>query len=154
MPYYWAGLKAYDLVAGTQGLTISRYTTPAESRRQFPTLAEHGPDKSSLKGTVSAHYAWEFTSILALLRSVRCRPTGTCADGMKTEPHCNLARTTDEILTYVHNAWLMVGMCLVQIVYYDGQFDDSRLNVSLACTAAMAGATVLNYTEVTRLLKV
>lgn len=46
-------------------------------------------------------------------------------------------------------------MCIVvQIVYYDGQFDDSRLNVSLACTAAMAGATVLNYAEVTRLIKV
>jgi hypothetical protein len=42
----------------------------------------------------------------------------------------------------------------VQIVYYDGQFDDSRLNVSLACTAALAGAAVLNYAEVTQLLKV
>jgi glycerol-3-phosphate dehydrogenase len=28
------------------------------------------------------------------------------------------------------------------IVYQDGQFDDSRLNVSLACTAAHAGAAV------------
>ena len=52
MPYYWAGLKAYDLVAGTQGLTLSRYTTPAESLRQFPTLAAQGPKGSSLKGTV------------------------------------------------------------------------------------------------------
>ena len=43
---------------------------------------------------------------------------------------------------------------MAQIVYYDGQFDDSRLNVSLACTAAMAGATVLNYAEVTRVIKV
>lgn len=42
----------------------------------------------------------------------------------------------------------------MQIVYYDGQFDDSRLNVSLACTAALAGAAVLNYAEVTQLLKV
>ena len=43
---------------------------------------------------------------------------------------------------------------VVQIVYYDGQFDDSRLNVSLACTAALAGAAIVNYTEVTELLKV
>ncbi len=42
----------------------------------------------------------------------------------------------------------------MQIVYYDGQFDDSRLNVSLACTAALAGAAIVNYTEVTELLKV
>ncbi|KAK2080209.1 hypothetical protein QBZ16_000062 [Prototheca wickerhamii] len=39
------------------------------------------------------------------------------------------------------------------IVYYDGQFNDARLAVSLAVTAALAGATVLNYAEVTGLLK-
>lgn len=54
VPYYWAGLKAYDLVAGTQGLTMSRYVSPAESQRQFPTLAETGPGGNSLKGTVSS----------------------------------------------------------------------------------------------------
>ena len=42
----------------------------------------------------------------------------------------------------------------VQIVYYDGQFDDARLNVTLAVSAAQAGATTTNYTEVTELLKV
>ena len=42
----------------------------------------------------------------------------------------------------------------LQIVYYDGQFDDARMNVTLATSAALAGATVLNYTEVIRLLKV
>ena len=52
VPYYWAGLKAYDLVAGTQGLTLSRYVTPAESLRQFPTLAARGPAGATLKGTV------------------------------------------------------------------------------------------------------
>jgi hypothetical protein len=52
VPYYWAGLKAYDLVAGTQGLTLSRYATPGESLRQFPTLAACGPGGATLKGTV------------------------------------------------------------------------------------------------------
>jgi glycerol-3-phosphate dehydrogenase len=42
----------------------------------------------------------------------------------------------------------------MQIVYYDGQFDDARLNVTLAISAAQVGATTLNYTEVTELLKV
>ena len=42
----------------------------------------------------------------------------------------------------------------MQIVYYDGQFNDARLNVALAQTAALAGATVLNYTEVKDLIKV
>eukprot|EP00884_Botryococcus_braunii_P011342 jgi/Botrbrau1/20208/Bobra.31_1s0005.1 len=90
VPFYWAGLKAYDLVAGTQGLTMSRFVTSRESRREFPTLAARGPGGYSLKGT---------------------------------------------------------------ILYYDGQFNDSRLNVTLAATAAAAGASVLNYADVTKLLK-
>ncbi len=42
----------------------------------------------------------------------------------------------------------------VQIMYYDGQFDDARYNVALACTAAAAGGVVANYTEVKELIKV
>lgn len=38
------------------------------------------------------------------------------------------------------------------VVYYDGQMNDSRLNVGLACTAALAGASVLNHAEVVSLL--
>ena len=40
------------------------------------------------------------------------------------------------------------------IVYHDGQFNDSRLAVVLACTAAAAGAAVVNHCEAVRLLKV
>jgi glycerol-3-phosphate dehydrogenase len=39
------------------------------------------------------------------------------------------------------------------VVYYDGQMNDSRLNVGLACTAAVVGAAVLNYAEVVSLIK-
>jgi glycerol-3-phosphate dehydrogenase len=39
------------------------------------------------------------------------------------------------------------------VVYYDGQFDDSRLAVNLAQTAMEQGATLLNYFKVTGLLK-
>lgn len=42
----------------------------------------------------------------------------------------------------------------MQILYFDGQFDDARLGVTLACTAAAAGAATINYTEVVRLIKV
>ena len=34
------------------------------------------------------------------------------------------------------------------ILYFDGQFDDTRLAVELAATAALQGATVLNYSKV------
>ncbi|PRQ58742.1 putative glycerol-3-phosphate dehydrogenase [Rosa chinensis] len=39
------------------------------------------------------------------------------------------------------------------VVYYDGQMNDARLNVGLACTAAIAGAAVLNHAEVISFLK-
>ena len=39
------------------------------------------------------------------------------------------------------------------VLYYDGQFDDARMNVSLALTAAHEGAAVANHLEVTALLK-
>jgi glycerol-3-phosphate dehydrogenase len=91
VPYYWAGLKAYDLVAGTRALSWSHFVPPARAKAAFPTLCEsRHTDDRSLKGT---------------------------------------------------------------IVYYDGQFNDSRLAVALACTAAASGAAVLNHAEVTGLLK-
>lgn len=37
------------------------------------------------------------------------------------------------------------------VLYYDGQFDDSRLLIDLALTADEQGATLLNYTRVTGL---
>jgi glycerol-3-phosphate dehydrogenase len=39
------------------------------------------------------------------------------------------------------------------VVYYDGQFDDSRLLINLVQTAAERGATLLNYSPVTALTK-
>ncbi|VFQ92467.1 unnamed protein product [Cuscuta campestris] len=39
------------------------------------------------------------------------------------------------------------------VVYYDGQMNDSRLNVSIALSAALAGASVLNHAEVVSLLR-
>lgn len=39
------------------------------------------------------------------------------------------------------------------VLYYDGQFDDARMAVSLALTCEDLGGTVLNYIKVTGLLK-
>ena len=89
IPYYWSGLKLYDLVAGRQLLHLSRFYSAKQSKDLFPTLSQNDHGRS-LKGTV---------------------------------------------------------------VYYDGQFDDSRFNVMLACTAALAGAAVLNHAEVVALYK-
>jgi glycerol-3-phosphate dehydrogenase len=39
------------------------------------------------------------------------------------------------------------------VVYYDGQFDDTRLLINLVTTAAEQGATLINYVRVTGLTK-
>ena len=39
------------------------------------------------------------------------------------------------------------------VVYYDGQFDDTRLLINMVATAAEQGATLLNYAKVTALSK-
>src|SRR5437588_3022278 len=39
------------------------------------------------------------------------------------------------------------------VIYFDGQFDDSRLLINLVATACEHGATLLNYVEVTGLTK-
>jgi glycerol-3-phosphate dehydrogenase len=39
------------------------------------------------------------------------------------------------------------------VVYYDGQFDDTRFLINLVATAAAQGATLLNYAKVTSLSK-
>ncbi|KAK5996800.1 Protein TISP38 [Cladobotryum mycophilum] len=82
-PYMWIGTKAYDLLAGSQGIETSYAMTKSQALAKFP-----------------------------LLRSDN-----------------------------------MVGA----LVYYDGQHNDSRMNVSLALTASLYGATVLNHVEVTGL---
>lgn len=38
------------------------------------------------------------------------------------------------------------------VVYYDGQHNDTRMNLLIALTACQAGATISNYTEVVRLI--
>ncbi|TDZ17429.1 Glycerol-3-phosphate dehydrogenase [Colletotrichum orbiculare MAFF 240422] len=84
-PYFWAGTKAYDLLAGSQGLESSYYMSKSKALDAFPMLRRDN----------------------------------------------------------------MVGA----LIYYDGQHNDSRMNVSLALTAALYGATVANHVEVTSLEK-
>ncbi len=64
-------------------------------------------------------------------------------------PSKNLSRKkTLELLPTIESEGLKGG-----VIYFDGQFDDSRLAVNLAQTALDQGASVLNYAKVTGLLK-
>lgn len=84
-PYMWMGTKAYDMLAGDQGLEKSYYMSRSKALAKLPML----------------------------------------------------------------NSEKLIGA----LVYYDGQHNDSRMNVSLALTASLYGATMLNHVEVTGLQK-
>lgn len=84
-PYFWAGTKFYDFLAGSENIETSYFLTRSKALDAFPMLK-----KDNLWGA---------------------------------------------------------------LVYYDGAHNDSRMNISLAMTAALYGATLLNYMEVTGLEK-
>ncbi len=84
-PYFWAGTKMYDWLAGSEGIETSYFLTKSKALDAFPMLR-----KDSVIGA---------------------------------------------------------------LVYYDGAHNDSRMNVSIAATAALYGATMVNHMEVTSLTK-
>lgn len=84
-PYFWAGTKAYDFLAGSENIESSYFLTRSKALEAFPMLRKD-------------------------------------------------------------NLW---GAC----VYYDGAHNDSRMNVCLAMTGALYGATIVNHLEVTSLEK-
>ena len=92
LPWYYCGLKFYDLVAACSLGTLQTSTglTAGASKERFPTLRGSGPGGRKLSGS---------------------------------------------------------------IVYYDGQMDDARVNVSLALSASCHGAAVANYTQVVSLIQ-
>ena len=57
-------------------------------------------------------------------------------------------KETVELINNVKQEGLRGG-----VIYHDGQFDDSRMAITLALTASNLGATLINYVEVTGLLK-
>jgi glycerol-3-phosphate dehydrogenase len=84
-PYYWLGLKLYDILSGKRSLGVSKFLSAAKILKKIPTLIP-----KALKGG---------------------------------------------------------------IIYHDGQFDDARLAIDLAKTIADKDGIVLNYMQVTGLLK-
>lgn len=85
VPYYFAGTKLYDLIAGSENMGNSYMVSRAKALELFPMLRSH-----------------------------------------------NLAGG---------------------VVYYDGQQNDTRMNIALALTSILHGAVALNHTEVVALNK-
>lgn len=67
--------------------------------------------------------------------------------GFGRSKHLSKERTL-ELLPTVEPEGLLGG-----VIYHDGQFDDARLAINMAQTAARQGAVLVNYMEVTALIK-
>jgi glycerol-3-phosphate dehydrogenase len=67
--------------------------------------------------------------------------------GLGPSKHLSLKKTIERLPT-LEQKGLRGG-----VIYYDGQFDDSRLAINLVQTAADHGATLINYMKVTGLKK-
>lgn len=155
VPFYWSGLKAYDLIAGFKNLAASKYLTPSESQRRLPTLADSNEDGRSLKGSVRQLQQHSGQSQLPYSpRSASTSAVIPYAYAPQLSPAPAQRSHTKSHKCLAVSLYVCAWSAAAQILYYDGQFDDARLNVALATTAAAAGATVLNYTAAETLLKV
>jgi len=67
--------------------------------------------------------------------------------GLGPSKHLSLEETIEHLPT-IEQEGLRGG-----VIYYDGQFDDSRLAINLVSTANYHGADLVNYAKVTGLLK-
>jgi glycerol-3-phosphate dehydrogenase len=116
--------------------------TALKERRYFLDIAPHLSNALPLllpiKHWWEAPYLWIGTQLYDLLAG---------AEGLESSYFLPRAKALKEFPTLDGNK--MVG----GLVYYDGQHNDSRMNVSLAMTAALYGATVVNHMEVTGLEK-
>jgi glycerol-3-phosphate dehydrogenase len=98
LPTYAAGLKLYDALAGHLGLAPSRLLSPAEVRRQVPTIATRDPAGRSLKGGV-LYFDGQFDDArlaIALMRSIHA--------------HGGLAVNGCVVTGLIHEAGRLVGV--------------------------------------------
>jgi hypothetical protein len=188
VPFYWAGLKAYDVVARAFCLQVG--VAGAQDWQPLGSCA--GLRLCSNRGSPDSSVAIRLTSAAMHGNACCSRPQpgvvqvpaaereraapahagddqprrqqpqghGACA-GVQCACLPPLSLSDHEAPASPARCcpadcgvtcWLL--LLLAQILYYDGQFDDARLNVALATTAAAAGAAVANYVEATGLIKV
>ncbi|KAH8694296.1 glycerol-3-phosphate dehydrogenase [Talaromyces proteolyticus] len=116
--------------------------TALKERRYFldiaPHLSQSLPMLLPIKHWWEAPYLWIGTQLYDLLAG---------SEGLHSSYFMPRGKAIQEFPTL--DASRIVG----GLIYYDGQHNDSRMNVSLAMTAAVYGATVANHMEVTALEK-
>ncbi|MBS0615556.1 MAG: glycerol-3-phosphate dehydrogenase/oxidase [Verrucomicrobia bacterium] len=117
----------------------------AESLRERGLLCENAPHLvSHLSFLVPNYHWWE-----GPFYGIGLKLYDLLAGKLGLEPSKHLSRQqTIRALPTLEREGLRGG-----VIYYDGQFDDARLAIALARTAADHGAVLLNYAKVTSLIK-
>jgi glycerol-3-phosphate dehydrogenase len=126
-------------------LDYGQYQLVREALRERQTFLEIAPHLSSwlsillpLRKWWEAPYFWVGAKAYDLLASSEGLQSSYFMTGRKTiEAYPTLSREN------------LVG----SLVYFDGQHNDSRMNIALAMTAAHYGATIVNHAEVVGLEK-
>ncbi|MEC8733647.1 MAG: glycerol-3-phosphate dehydrogenase/oxidase [Planctomycetota bacterium] len=130
---------------GVRYLEQLNFSLVTEALRERGRLYQNAPHMVTNLGFVVPRYKWwegPFYGIGLKLYDV-------LAGKLNIEHSRQLSReATIEAIPNVHQDGLEGG-----IMYHDGQFDDARMAIALAMTAADHGAVVLNRMQVTGLLK-
>lgn len=150
-------LESHDFAKGTSSRSTKlvhggvRYLAQGyidlvrEALRERGRLAKNAPHLFRTQAFIIPGEKWWIAPYYTLGLWVYDRLSGKLSIGKTRHLSMNEARTR---LSGVKDAKLGAGVC-----YYDGQFDDARLAVTLAQTAADHGATLINYCPVTGLEK-
>jgi len=130
---------------GVRYLQQGNVTLVLEALRERGLLIQNAPHLVRNQSFIVPNYDWWEGPFYGIGMKVYDMLAGKLGLG----PSKNLSRIkTLELLPTIESEGLKGG-----VIYYDGQFDDSRFAVNLAQTAIDHGASVINYAKVTDLLK-
>lgn len=129
---------------GVRYLQQGNISLVLEALRERGLLLKNAPHIATTQSFIVPNYKWWEGFFYGIGMKMYDLLAGNLGIGSST--HLNKQETIENIPTINTNG-LRGGT-----LYYDGQFDDSRLAVNLAQTALENGATILNYTKVTGLM--
>ncbi|MEX0927976.1 MAG: glycerol-3-phosphate dehydrogenase/oxidase [Balneolales bacterium] len=130
---------------GVRYLQQGNVSLVLEALRERGLLIQNAPHLVRNQQFLVPHYDWWESPFYGVGLKVYDMLAGKL--GLGPSKHLSLQKTLDHIPT------LTPGGLRGGVIYYDGQFDDSRLAINLARTSADKGGVLINYMKVTELLK-
>jgi glycerol-3-phosphate dehydrogenase len=133
------------LHGGVRYLKQGNVSLVFDALRERSLICRNAPHLASRLGFVIPAYKWHERSFYGLGMEVYDRMAGKLSLGRSQ--WLSRAQTLERLPT------LQRDQVRGGILYYDGQFDDSRMAVNLAQTAVERGAVVLNYMQAVGLMQ-